>query len=305
MSYIKNLVLGSGGIYGFTILGALKYLEDNNYYKKEEIQNILGASIGSIIGMLIYVGYELEEIIEIGIKLDFFKLINFNSNKFLSIVENFGYDSGDKLIRVLKIMINKKTNNPDITFQELYKLTNIDFTVIVSNATKECGEYFNKDNKPDMKVWEAVIISSSVPLFFHPYKLDDDIYFDGGVNECTTNYYKDLDYSFGIILENLSDDYSKTITSFFDYFIRLIHFPLKSIRKRAFNPENMISIDVESMNMSPVNFDITYEEKKQIFDIGYKYLEKHFKPELIGKYKKIEKIKCDKSTQTENECENN
>ena len=53
---------------------------------------------------------------------------SFNSNKFLSIVENFGYDSGDKLIRVLKIMINKKTNNPDITFTK-DKQNNVRFSI--------------------------------------------------------------------------------------------------------------------------------------------------------------------------------
>ena len=101
MPYIKNLVLGSGGIYGFTILGALKYLEDNNFYKREELNNILGVSIGAILGLFISLGYELDEIIELGMKLDFFKLINFNSNKFLSIVENFGYDNGEKMVKRL------------------------------------------------------------------------------------------------------------------------------------------------------------------------------------------------------------
>ena len=82
-----------------------------------------------------------------------------------------------------------------------------------------------------MKVWEAVLISSSIPIVFHPYKLDNNIYFYGGVNACSTNYYKDLDYSFGIILENLSEYYSKTII-FLDYFLRLVHFPIKNLRKR-------------------------------------------------------------------------
>ena len=76
MTYIKNLVLGSGGIYAFTILGALKYLEENNYYKRTEIRNILGASVGSLLGLFISLGYELDEIIELGMKLDLFKLLN-------------------------------------------------------------------------------------------------------------------------------------------------------------------------------------------------------------------------------------
>ena len=104
---------------------------------------------------------------------------------------------------------------------------------------------------------------SRVPVF-HPYKLGDDYYFDGGVNACSTNYYKDLDYCFGIILENLSEDYSKSITSFFEYFIRILHFPLKTIRKKAFNISNMISIDVEYINLSAINFNISYEQKNYI-----------------------------------------
>ena len=42
-----------------------------------------------------------------------------------------------------------------------------------------------------MKIYEAIIISSSIPLVFKPYKFNVDLYVDGVLNSCSTNYYKD------------------------------------------------------------------------------------------------------------------
>ena len=172
MPCIKNLVLGSGGILGFAILGGLKYLEERGFYKKKELNNILGVSVGSVIGLLITLGFEIDEIIDLGMKLNFFKLINFNNSKFFSIIENFGYDNKKKFKNFLQVVITKKINNTDITFNELYELNGIDLTVLVSNANTVSGEYLNKDSKPNMKVYEAVYILL-VFLLFYPHKLDN------------------------------------------------------------------------------------------------------------------------------------
>ena len=38
---IKHLVLGGGGAAGFTIYGALKYLDENNYFNIRNIESII------------------------------------------------------------------------------------------------------------------------------------------------------------------------------------------------------------------------------------------------------------------------
>ena len=50
---IKHLVLGGGGAGGFTVYGALRYLNQQGIYSKENIESIYSSSEGSIIAALI------------------------------------------------------------------------------------------------------------------------------------------------------------------------------------------------------------------------------------------------------------
>ena len=60
--WIPNvLVLGPGGIKGFAELGALIFLESVNYI--DSIDTIVGCSVGSVIGLLLIIGYSATEIL--------------------------------------------------------------------------------------------------------------------------------------------------------------------------------------------------------------------------------------------------
>ena len=60
---INNLILSGGGIKGISLIGAIEYLYEKNYMNN--INTILGTSIGSIIGYLIIIGYTPEELYNI------------------------------------------------------------------------------------------------------------------------------------------------------------------------------------------------------------------------------------------------
>jgi NTE family protein len=57
---MKFLVLGAGGQFGFSFLGILKNLENSI----KEVQEISGASIGSLIGLFLAAGKSVDEITE-------------------------------------------------------------------------------------------------------------------------------------------------------------------------------------------------------------------------------------------------
>ena len=56
---IKNLVLSSGSVKGLSFIGAYKILETNNLL--DNIENILGSSIGSVFGLCLCLGYTSQE----------------------------------------------------------------------------------------------------------------------------------------------------------------------------------------------------------------------------------------------------
>lgn len=122
MSGIKNIVFSGGGIKIFIFAGCLKYLDKNNLL--DNLHGICGTSTGSIISTALSLGYNLSEITELLIKIDFNKFSNIKSEGILNFFENFGIDNTDEFERVFKIVIKAKTSNENITFKELYELTN-------------------------------------------------------------------------------------------------------------------------------------------------------------------------------------
>ena len=98
---MKFLVLGAGGQFGFSFLGILKNFENSI----KEVQEISGASIGSLIGLFLAAGKSVDEIIEFCFNYDQSSFTKFNLKKFITtygfldllglknnIKENLGFD---------------------------------------------------------------------------------------------------------------------------------------------------------------------------------------------------------------------
>ena len=131
-------------------------------------------------------------------------------------------------------------------------------------------EYFNYETYPDTKVWEACLMSCSIPIIFQPYKYNGDLFFDGGINGCTTKYFKNQKKTLGIILESF-DNYKK-IDNFQDYFLQLVSFPLKIIKKNIYNSDNTITIDTSELKLNSISFNLNEQDKISLYDFGFNYL---------------------------------
>ena len=64
---IKNIVLSGGAYKGFYTIGALKYLSENKFYNIEEIEKVYGTSVGSLLGALLCLKLNWEDLIEYAI----------------------------------------------------------------------------------------------------------------------------------------------------------------------------------------------------------------------------------------------
>ena len=117
---IKNLVLSSGSIIGISYLGCLQILEERNLV--ENIENILGCSVGALFGLYMSLGYNSSELHQILKKVNFSDLTNIEYDDIINFTENLGLQDGIKIMKITEIMIKAKTKNPDITFLELYNL---------------------------------------------------------------------------------------------------------------------------------------------------------------------------------------
>jgi hypothetical protein len=164
---IDTLLLGSGGTRGFFYLGIIKYLEKIDEMKN--IKNYYGVSAGSIISLLLNLGYtsvELESIISE--ELNYADLIKINSKSVLNIFDKFSLADTTYLENTIKSLIERKGFNPYINFKQLYDITNKELNVSFIRCLQNEFVLANHKTRPEMPVWLAVRASSSIPIMFQP-----------------------------------------------------------------------------------------------------------------------------------------
>ena len=59
---IKHIVCSGGGVYGFTFYGILKESNQKGLWQRENLKSLYGASVGTILLLLIVLDYSWEEL---------------------------------------------------------------------------------------------------------------------------------------------------------------------------------------------------------------------------------------------------
>ena len=77
----------------------------------------------------------------------------------------------------------------DVTFEELYQITNRELVLVTTNLSKDCAMYLSRHKTPNMSVARAVRASMSFPFIYKPVALHDNIsdthdyLCDGGISD--------------------------------------------------------------------------------------------------------------------------
>ena len=262
---IKNIFIDAGGIYGFTICGCLLELNKKGYL--DNIENILGCSVGSIFGLYISLGFTIEEMINLTFNIDVNSLVDIKKNNLINIYKNYGFEKGNKFTNIIKSIIKHKTGNENFTFAELFQKYQKNLTIIGSNINKRKHELFNHQNTPDMEIWKAVRISCAFPLIFQPVKYNGDYYLDGGNSHFNTNFFPKKEETICIILE-LGNKVRYPIESFEDYIINMLYLPLKSQKFSDYDAVNCLEFDTRKIDLNFMDFSISLDTKKDLFKFG-------------------------------------
>ena len=279
---IKCLVFSGGAIRGITYIGCLKALEEYEIIKDVSIMS--GSSAGAIFALLIILGYTSQQLESLCLQLDFEEFKDITSDSLLSFTINYGIDTGDKLMRLISILIKKKTKNSDITLQELYDLTKIKFIITGTCVNTHSTEYFSYESNPDMKVLDAIRITISIPLIYNAFHYNNKIYVDGGILDNYPihlfNEHKKNTIGFLINAQENLDPCNLT-----NYIIAL----LMCVSKRL-DKYQMVGFEKQTIllkiNHNAINYSISEKVKKNIINIGYentkKYIEDNFLSESNG-----------------------
>jgi len=169
----KNLVMEGGGIRGIAYIGALEILDSAGML--DSLERVGGTSAGAIQACLLAVGYTPVEIRQ---QLEATSFKKFNDGSFMAVPgalrlrNKMGWYKGAALLLWLEERIAAKTNNPNITFQQLYEQRkqygNMALYITGTDLSWQTLRVFSHETYPSMRIADAVRISSNIPFYFQP-----------------------------------------------------------------------------------------------------------------------------------------
>jgi len=170
---VRNLVFEAAGIRGIAYCGALKEMESGKLMN--DIEKVAGTSSGAIMALTVSLGYSGEEIENLIGQTNFKK---FNDGKYLfpgginRVKKYYGWYRGKQLEKWLGHVIEQKTGNADLTFEQMHQQGFKDLYVTGTCLNKQKAVIFSYASYPKMKIKDAVRISAGIPLYFEAVFMD-------------------------------------------------------------------------------------------------------------------------------------
>jgi hypothetical protein len=276
IEHFNEIIISSGGNKGIALIGALN--EFFNRYPIKKIKYYSGCSVGSIICLLLNIGYNINELNEILFKINFG---NFQELKVRNLLEKCGFDEGIKFTNFFKALLLNKNFNQNITFSELYRLTDKILTITVVNITKGITEYHNYINTPDLSVVLSVRMSINIPILFSPIFYSNCYYVDGALLDPFPFFYNKNTIKIGFwlfekyelnFIRNSEVTFVDQLLSSFSYTTELLKIVYINYIKNKYKkiPKNVIYIDFDFVTENIHLFEVNHTERLKMFNIGRK-----------------------------------
>ncbi len=282
-----NAIFSGGGIGSLALAGAV-------YAASEEgvvFKRVGGTSSGAVLASLYAAGYTPKEIAEIISETNFRDFVQ-GEIKFSyfvthmdSLTRNYSYFKSDIIYTWIKELLNKKGISK-------FKDLNMPLKIVATDILHHRRVIFDKEKYPDMEVALAIKMSIAIPLFFSPVEWNDPLLpsetakclmLDGSI---LSTYPSDLFSHFaerdvptiGFILiddERNDADSIKDLVDFVKQIVNTVHIhhEAEAIRR----VKAIHNITISTGRIRSIQFDISEEDKKALFDIGYNKMKEYLK----------------------------
>lgn len=266
----KTVCLSGGGVNGYAQIGMLQYLYENG--QLDLLDTIVATSVGTIVGFLYLMEIPPLGIQEVLCLLDPLLCLTFSCVE--DFFEKYGVDSGEYFIAQLVDILVSHNMNPLITFKQLQLVQKKRLIICGTRVNTHDAFYFSSKSTPDMKILEAVRISISIPFLFSSVQYNGDYYVDGFLTDNYPIDYAIKDYKsrypfeelrvIGCLLVSLIP---RSCDTFENYIYNIFSCVLKkNIKDKEVEENTTIKINFDN---SPINFNLSLVEKKELFRIGY------------------------------------
>jgi len=190
---IKHLVISGGGPTMIKSLGACQYLEQNNFWKIDNIQTIHGTSAGALVGAMLCLNYDWETINSYIIDRPWNEAFPFNIKSILDAYTNKGIFGRKATEIVFKSLLLGKDLSLDITLKDFYDYSKIELYMYSFEINHFKMESISYKSYPDLPLLTALQMTSAVPILISPVCVDGKCFIDGAVvSNYPLNYCLDL-----------------------------------------------------------------------------------------------------------------
>lgn len=261
-----GLVLSSGGFRGIFQLGALAYL--NIYEYLNGIKKYAGCSVGSVICVLLAVGYTPIELFLAAINIKIFH--GMQDIKVDEFKEHFGILSNQNLREELEKLILAKRK----TLPTLLDLHNEGIYIAFSVCDRRTKRGYKLDylSHPSLLASEATLMSSNVPGIFPPIDFDGMKIADGALTNPFPIEYLDngKDRILAICVYGKQENDESKLLSFVTNTLMIgVEEIQRLICKRASDKVNILEMFVKDFSL--LDSSVAWKPKLKMFFKGVKY----------------------------------
>lgn len=196
----KAMVICGGGVLGIAECGSLIQLEELGLDLRF-LNYVSGSSVGSILATAVACRASTEYMKDLLESMDFTRFHDRDGllRSLWQLIKRYGINETKEINRLATKILTDLVENPDITFKQLYELTDTHLQITYYSTNYDITLVADHVLEPDSLVREAIVASASIPGFYEAFfdKKDKDVHVkcDGGtLNNYPMNLPRELGY---------------------------------------------------------------------------------------------------------------
>lgn len=300
---MKGICFQGGGVAGIAHIGVLEKLD------VDEFTHVVGASAGSIVAVAVACRIPVDKIYDEMFNVDFQSFRDDSYGyvmDFYRLYKEFGWYKGDALERWISGVLQRHTDNADITFSEAFERYGIWLEIPTTDMNYPKTVYMSHETHPDLSLAKAVRRSAGIPFYYKADKHRESTDFESANGTITTrnaeHYYVDgglLDnYPIQRLYRHMSpddvvgvklmttielesmqhshiNDQPNPPSNFYEYFERVIVALRNQALKTHINDVDwQRTIRVDTGSVSATEFSLSDDDKRRLITQGHKAADK-------------------------------
>lgn len=257
-----DLVLSSSGVRAPCFIGGVAALEERGY----KIKRIAGSSGGAIIAAAYALGIGTEQMRQLSLEIPYKEFRDFRFRNLLSISNPSVY-TGKALDDYYKSLFGDAT----------MKDCKIECRIAVVTIIGRKRILITRESHPDMPVWQAVRMSSTIPFIFPWYELDNQPVTDGGLITSMFDIFPDGERPIVSLRPRADNGIKKAIQNvkasklfLWNYLKIIAEYFLDAVdNQHVPEQEWNRTIIIPTFEIGGFDFEITPDEVKQLIQYGY------------------------------------